>query len=320
MRHYLIFGLMLNACLACTSTSPDEGQGLEIDIALSGLYQPRDATADLVTQRVYTLAGGDGAWALLSAPLTGGVPVELASFIDPRNLVLADDGNLVYVADRGGVFQVSALGGDATVVSGTEGYQPEGLDYDESAGKGELVFTGNDPNGQPGLFRVAADGGVVEVLMRGAPFVAPAGVDVASDGRIWLADAAAGKGGTGAVFAYGVDGLTHVVDGFAPGNPTGLALNGAGTLALISALDETGHSMALALDTTTKQTSIINEVIGANRNSGGLHRAGIANDGAEVFVWSNASGFETNVGTVYILRDLPQFSPGITIPNLADLG
>jgi len=97
----------------------------------------------------------------------------------------------VDVAAQSGTFQTpldSALDPDATTV----------------------YFTASGANG-PGLFRVPAAGGDVTEILAGAPFVAPTGIALGSDGKqIYVADpqAAADGGKLGQIFVVAAGGST----------------------------------------------------------------------------------------------------------------
>jgi hypothetical protein len=204
--------------------------------------------------------------------------------------VTSSDGSHLYVADSqtgansatgkaGGILTLPATAGNGTqaptIVPGTEGRAPRGLDVVDQAGADVVYFTGTDPaNGSPGLFHVPAAGGDVATVAEGAPFVAPDSVVLTTSGVAYVTDQGSGKG-QGQVWAVSKSGVTSVLNGLDLGTPAGVALEGADTTLLVSSIDPASRSdQVLFADLGTGRTAAATKVIGANKDSsGGLHRA-----------------------------------------------
>jgi DNA-binding beta-propeller fold protein YncE len=163
----------------------------------------------------------------------------------------------------------------ATLVTGTEHTRPRGLAVVQENGVELLYFTGIDPSDdQPAVMKVAAAGGPLTVLAKGSPLVEPVGVTVAADGVVYVTDQAAGGDGLGSVFRIREGTVETLATRIRTGDPAGIALTLDESLLLVSALaTDRDSSIVLVIDLAQGRQGIINQVIGANIGSGGLHRA-----------------------------------------------
>jgi len=253
--------------------------------------QPVDAAPSPDGAVIYFAATGDTGPGLYRVPAGGGTVstiTEGAPLGQPSGLAVASDGSRLYVADHqtGQAAGAAAGGGILTVpvtrsapaptlLPGTSGRAPRGLDLVNKGGADILYFTGTDPaNGAPGLFQIPAAGGPVVTIAEGAPFASPDSVVVASGGGAYVSDQGRGPG-QGQVLAVSGGHATPVLSGLHLGTPGGVTLAHGGATLLVSSIDPTNRSdQLLFLDLATGRTAPATKVIGANKDSsGGLHRA-----------------------------------------------
>jgi hypothetical protein len=153
--------------------------------------------------------------------------------------------------------------------------RPRALDLVRQNDRDVLYIAGIAPaNRRAALWRLApGTGEPPEQLLHGSPLALADGVAVASNGKVYVA------GYRGAVSTQGVvlevdGGRTRpLVNGVRLGSPAGIALTLDESLLLVSSLAADGSAQVLLVDLASGATSIFNDVIGANRASGGLHRA-----------------------------------------------
>lgn len=269
---------------------------------------PLDAAPSPDGTVVYYITTGDGGSALSSVPAAGGSAttiVQGAPLVKPTGVAVATDGSRVFVADQqalqdsvagvsGGILQVGTSGTPtASLLAGTEGRSPRGLDVVGQGGADVVYFTGLDPaTGAPGLFRVPGAGGPVTTVAAGSPFVSPDSVVVTAGGDAYVTDQGAGKG-KGEVLKVSGGTVTRVLSDLRLGTPAGVTTVNADATLLVSSIDPTSLSdQVLFLDLGSGKTAAATKVIGANKDSaGGLHRA----HAAPVLAWCDAQ----RTGTVY---------------------
>jgi sugar lactone lactonase YvrE len=269
--------------------------------------QAFDATPDPEGNLIYFTATSAQGPGLFRVPATGGEVVTLTVGMPltlPSGLAINASGETLFVADtaaeiehteamllstaavrnshsEGAIFRLPTSGGaaasnsGATLVTGTEHTRPRGLAVVQENGVEMLYFTGNDPiDDQPAVMKVAAAGGPLTFLAKGAPLVAPVGVTVAADGVVYVTDQAAAGDGLGSVFRIREGTVETLATRIRTGDPAGVALTLDESLLLVSALEtDRNSSIVLVIDLAEGRQGIINQVIGANIGSGGLHRA-----------------------------------------------
>ena len=240
---------------------------------------PLDAAPSPDGSVVYFTADGTAGPIVLGAPGTGGATFTLvagAPLVKPVGVAVATDGSRVFVADPGAgrIFSVPSGGGAPTVVAGSEGRSPRGLDVAVAGGSDVVYFTGTDPaDGAPAVFTLPAAGGTATVVAKGAPLVSPDAVVTAGAGVLYVTDR--GKGADqGAVLKVSGSTVTKIADSQL-GDPGGVSLTSDLTTLLVSSqMPGTGADQLLLTDLASGRSGTATKVIGANHNSsGGLHRA-----------------------------------------------
>lgn len=248
----------------------------------------------------FTAVGDDGLPGVFSVPGTGGEVSKLTEgkpFVLPLGIAISTDGQTLYItdplaagSDGNAIFAMPASGGtQAIVVPGTQFTMPQGVEVVSRDGVDQLYFSGIDPNdGQPAIYTIAASGGEATILAKGSPLSAPSGITIAKNGMVYVLDRLASGNGLGSVL--GIQGNTVEViagDVRTGGQIAGLTLTLDESLLLVSSLDGAqGTAQVLVIDLATKQTSIVNDVIGENTAAGGLHRAHNVN----LFAWADSGG------------------------------
>lgn len=270
--------------------------------ASSGLFDRAfDATPDPEGDLIYFTATSAQGVGIFRVPALGGAvtPISVGVALTlPTGLVISNSGETLFVADseveiahddgamrssaemlpshnEGAIFRLPAGGGTATLVAGTEHTTPRGLEIVQQNGTETLYFTGIDPlDDQPAVMKVAAGGGPVTVIAKGPPLVEPVGVTVDANGVVYVTDQAAGGNGLGRVFRIAAGNVETLAAHVRTGDPAGVALTLDESLLLVSALEPNqDSSMVLVIDLAKGRQGVVNQVIGANIGSGGLHRA-----------------------------------------------
>lgn len=293
-----VLGLLILTLGAVLLSAPAFAQdsGIRFDELVTAIL-PWDAVPSPDGATIYYTATQDGGTAaVFSVPAAGGDASVLATgapFVAPLGLDVSGDGRILYVADPwvagsagNAVFALPTDGSGApTVVVGTQGTSPQGV----AVAGDQLVYSGLNPaNGQPAIYRIATRGaGDATIVVQGAPLIAPSGLAISQDGVIYVLDRLASGNGRGAVLRI-QDGQVDTIasDVRIGGQLAGIALTLDESLLLVSSLDNAkGTAQVLAIDLSTMQTSIINDVIGENTAAGGLHRAHDVN----VFAWADSN-------------------------------
>ena len=275
----------------------------EVVARTDAAHQPVDAAPSPDGGVIYFAATGDAGSAVFSVPAGGGAVakiIEGAPLARPSGVAVATDGNRLFVADRlarqaggtvvgGAILTVPTTGTSraATLLAGTGGRAPRGLDVVRQGGTDVIYLTGTDPaNGAPGLFQVPAAGGTVVTVAQGEPFISPDSVVVGAGGVAYVSDQGSGPG-QGQVFRVSGGSVTPLLTRLHLGAPGGVTLIRGDTTLLVSSIDPATRSdQLLLLDLATGRTSATTEVIGTNKDSsGGLHRA----LNAPVLAWCDVS-------------------------------
>ncbi len=264
---------------------------------LTAAMLPWDAVPSPDGSVVYfTAIGSDGTPGVFSVPSAGGEASVVKAgrpLVMPLGIAISTDGQMLYVSDPwtagsdgSAVYALAISTGEATVVEGTQGTAPQGVEVMSRDGADWIYFTGMDVgDGQPAVYRVAAAGGDVTQIAKGAPLVAPSGVALAQDGTVYVLDRLASGNGMGAVLRIQGNTVDIIArDVRTGGQLAGIALTLDESLLLASSLDtEAGTAQVLVINLATMETSIINEVINQSITAGGLHRAHDVN----MFAWAD---------------------------------
>lgn len=270
-----------------------------------------NSTADVV---YFTGSNADGT-GVFSVPGAGGnasVVFVGDPFTAPLGITISGDDNTLFVADPGAedkpddpktslgaILSLAASGGNPSIMTGSLGYRPRGVDIRSDAGEETIFFTGVDKTeGKPGVFQIPAAGGAAKPVAMGAPFVDPSGIAVGKS-LIFVADTSADSGTavsrTGQVIQIDNGVAQTFVADIGVGYPTGIALSSDESTLYVSGVDpETGFDVVYIVDVATKAISPYSAGdVGKNRDAGGLHRA----RKSDVFSWADLSAGGT--GTVY---------------------
>jgi len=255
---------------------------------------PLDASPSPDGTVVYFVARtAAGAGGVFRVPARGGAVKTVtagAPLVAPQGIVVSTDGQTLYVADPaagpgGAVFAVGLSSSGLQAVPGTAGLQPSALDLVRQGPRDVLYITGVDrTTKRAGVWRVELGAAASpQPLLRGVPLASASGIAVTATGDVFVAGRTGRARQTDVVLRLH-DGKRHrVVSGVTLGSPAGLALTLDETTLLISSLARDGTSQVLLVDLATGKTSTFNDVIGTNRNSGGLHRAHHVNS----FAWAD---------------------------------
>ncbi|MCB0061577.1 MAG: hypothetical protein KDE19_05665, partial [Caldilineaceae bacterium] len=221
--------------------------------------------------------------------------------LHPQGLDISSDDATLYVADieADQLFTVAVSDGSAQPLAGTEGTKPRGVEVIGEAGQEILYFSGVDPaDGRPAIMKIAATGGELTVIAKGAPLVDPVGVTVAGDGTVYVVDQAAGGGeGLGSLFKISTGTVEPMATNLHVGQFPGLALTLDEAALLVSTLASGRDSaQVLVIVLASGDQVIVNKVIAANQGAGGLHRA----QGGNTFAWADAPN--SGSGRVYRVR------------------
>jgi hypothetical protein len=199
------------------------------------------------------------------------------------------------VGDRGRIFTIANDGGALTGLTAADAYRPRGIEIRDEGGKDVLYFAGTDPQGVPGIFKLAADGsGSVSTVIKGNPFQDPSGVAISVEGTVYACDTVQGDG-LGSIFAVTPNGAaTVILSGIRVGYPCGVALMNGDTTLLVSALDTDKRTdVVISVDLATNTPTYLSQNIDTFTEAAGLHRAKKGGN-TFAFVDSTAKG-----GTVF---------------------
>ena len=270
------------ACLALVLLAPPNAHAASATlVATVAGADALDAVPDPAGRTIFFTTDGPGGPAIMRVPSAGGAVRTVlagAPLVDPTGLALSADGKRLFVADAGArrILVVSRDGRTVRSLAGSRGTRPRGLDVQLLPGGGQrLVFSGVDPaDGAPAVLALGARGAKAPtVLAKGAPLRRPQGVAIAGDGAVYVSDRGLGRRLDGRVLELAGGQVTTVASGIRLGNPAGIALTRDGATLLVSSLAPVaGTAQVLLVDTATLATSTFDDVIGANRAAGGLHR------------------------------------------------
>lgn len=308
----LSLALSLAALAGCGDSAPapsDSGPFRSLTVATQGgtFRAPLDAAPSPDGATIYFVAsGGSQGAGLFRVAAAGGAAAEVftgAPFATPRGLAISSDGQRVVVADatagaRGGLYVVPAAGGAPTLLAGTEGTAPQGLEIVSQDGADQVYFTGAAADGTPAVYRIALAGGAASAVAQGGMLRHPSSVVVTRAGVIFVSDRADASTGLGSVLRIDGASVTSLVNNVRLGDPAGIALSpDEGTLGVSSLDPNAGTSQVLLVNVATGMTSVFSRVIGANRSSGGVHRAhgGASTD----LAWCGVTAGTGGNGAVY---------------------
>ena len=279
----------------------DSIANLQVVATVTGSASPLDATPDAAGTTIFFSVSGTVP-GIFSVPAAGGPVTTVtvgAPLRRPQALAPSVTTGVVYVADpvANRVFRVSS-GHAPTVVTGTAGYVPRGLDVISNGTTETVYFTGISPADHlPGLFSVPGAGGKVSTVAHGGLFKSPDAVTLADDGTAYVSDR--GTGVTGTVLQVKpptvatttvtttVASVTTTVASVRLGSPGGLTLTKDGQELLVSSLNPaTGNDQLLVVNLASGASGVASKVIGVyHASAGGLHRA---RDGV-VMAWADVS-------------------------------
>lgn len=280
---------------------------------------PMDATPTPDGERVYYTAlgtGDDGSQqpAVFATDASGKGEITTLTIGEPLTapvgISIDPDGSRLFIADSawnageagsGAILALDSAGGTPVALAGSEGYVPRGLVIADVSDETWLYFSGVDPaSGMAGVFRSTLEGGVVEAVASGAPFVDPAGVAVASDGTVYAIDALASTDAAGQATVIRVrkGKAERIVEGLGVGFPAGIATTTDGATVLVSGLDPVSRTdrVFLVNAMSGELAGVIEEPFASFSEPAGLHRAHDTN----TFAWADSEA--NGDGTVYVLN------------------
>ncbi len=232
--------------------------------------------------------------------LTMGAPL-----VSPFNITISDDGNTLFIADSGAdtseeradgkVFTLPTAGGTPSVLSGTEGLVPGGVEA-----MGDALYITGKKDGRPGVFKTGLGGGNISAISTDAMFSDPSGVAATRKGDVFVVDSgsATSAQSLASVIKITPEGKTEIlIDGLSVGHPAGVALSNDEQLLLVSGFsNEKGTDVVFTVNLATSEVGEFTEKIADFTESAGLHRA----RNADVFAWADSHAQKT--GTVYAVR------------------
>ena len=297
MKHFGLIVLALTLGLGSTGFAQTINNEIFSEVVplihSGGITTPLDATPNSTGETVYFIASNAGGVGVFQVPMSGGAATALKvgePFAQPASLAMSSDDKWLFVADTkaqsGVIFRLSLEDGKVTILAGTEGTVPQGLEVVPLNGEDQIYFTGQDSSdGQNAIFRIATIDGELTVLAKSAPFENLSGITATEEGVIFVSDRGQ-QGNQGLI--YRIDNtVTPIASNLNLGHPAGLALTPDASVLAVSSLSADGHAQVVLINLSTLETSIFNRVIGENVSAGGLHRS----HGTEViFAWADYEG------------------------------
>ncbi len=319
----LVFGAVATAVIgiaACAEEEQADKQKPSIaQVANDPSAQlPVDATPSPDGKDVYFIASSkvteeDGIGAvrqpgIYKVSAAGGPVTKLFQgepLVAPFGITVSNDGQTLYIADfgavtsedrsDGAVYSLSVGGGTPTVLAGTEGLAPGGVEVG-----GESLYITGRKDGKAGLFKTGFTGGAVSPVATGPMFSDPGGVAVARDGTAYVVDtgSAMHTSAFASVVKVFADGRSEVVsEGLQVGAPAGIALSKDEKTIYVSGFDtEKGTDVVFTIDAASHAMESFTDTIADFGASAGLHRA----RNVDVFAWADSQA--NGHGTVYVLR------------------
>jgi DNA-binding beta-propeller fold protein YncE len=264
---------------------------------------PFDATPDPEGKVVYFTAMTADGPAVFRAAVAGGELTRLfvgEPLVTPFAIAISDDGSQLFVADaaaesetdeKGAIFVMPASGGAPSVVAGTQGTAPRGLEA-----MGDTVYFSGTKDGAPTVFSMPLAGGPT-ALASGDPLRDPSGLAVAKSGAVYVLDATAGESGTASVLAIQGGKVDVILGDIRVGFPGGIALGANDATILVSALDDgTDRDVVHVVDLATRAVTPFTKTVDRFSDPAGLHRA----RRAPVFAWADSRA--EGSGTVFVLE------------------
>ena len=287
-----------DASSSASSSTGGSGGSVPHTFVIAGaadVNHPFDAAPNADGSTVYFTADGANGLGVYKAPADGSAPMPVAVYpaaIDPSNpfagpfgLAVSTDGKTIYVADvaagpseRGAIYAVPAAGGVPALVAGTDGFTPHGLDVVVVNGTDTIYFSGTEAKagGLPGIFSIPATGGLVTNVSVGGLLHDPAGLTVAKDGAIYLADTIASGSSTAQILVIPAGGAPKVlIDDLRVGYPAGVAITADDKTLYVSGFNpqELTDRVFTVDIAASKLAENFKVELGAFTESGGLHRA-----------------------------------------------
>lgn len=301
------------------------GSGCETPTGLSkaaDAYSPLDSTPSSDATFIYFTAhngvsNGEGDAGIYGVDTCKGTIFTIAAggrIAAPVGISITSDDASLYVADaaydvteddptsmRGALLRMgTSADSTPSVVTGTEGYRPRGVDIVAEANGDVVYFSGVDPNnGEPGIFSIPAAGGAVSVMATGAPFEDPSGVAVLKE-RVFVTDTLAADQRFSAVLVVEGGAISTFVPQLRVGYPAGIAVSMDGSTLYVSGIDPvTETDVVYFIDVATQAvTPYTDDTLNKGTDAGGLHRA----RNADLFSWCNLTGAANGGGTVFKVK------------------
>ncbi len=290
--------------LTPAATSSAETFRSPLDAALS----PDGKTAYFIA-----LEGEDGTTAIFkSAAPSSGAPERLAGgdpLVSPFGIDVSSDGSTLVLSDpgaqldesvleRGELFTLATSGGAPAKLEGASGYRPRGVVVAKDNGNDVVYFTGREKaTGLAGVFKLPLAGGAVTVVAKDAPFEDPSGVAVATDGTVYVMDAADPDSENARLIKVSGGTASVLLASVAVGYPAGVALSQDEKTALLSARDpEKRTDAVLRVPVMGGEPELVSSGIDAFAEPAGLHRA----RNTDTFIWADSAA--NGGGTVYVIN------------------
>ncbi|MCA9839661.1 MAG: hypothetical protein KC422_22330 [Trueperaceae bacterium] len=284
-----LFILILASIATAQEVNNDIFSEVEPLIQSESIKSPLDATPDSTGENVYFIATGENGPGVFQVAMQGGSAIEIKTgtpFEKLEGLAISSDDKWLFVADSqaqgGAIFKLSLMDKSVSVLTGTAGTAPKGL---EDVGE-HLYFTSLDGN-QPAVFRLSVNGGERITLAKGQPFANLSSITANEMGVVYVSDRGSGDS-NGVIYRIDDGAVTAIAQNLRLGNPAGIALTADASVLAVSSLSEDGHAQVVLIDTASLETMLFNHVIGENVSAGGLHRSHNSDD--VVFAWADYAG------------------------------